>query len=133
MTIRNLRQMLTHVGDQEMTIKQLRDILFEVEDQDAELDRTQLEILTGEFGKCYYFTSEDEEHVRRFPANTSKSTFFRLVSKEIAFSDCSDVEVTRIVFNGIAYQYGGWKPGMLFIFTGEDGSTWTGCFPEFDH
>lgn len=46
MTIRELRQMLTSVDNQELTIKELRDILFEVEEQDEELTELQLTKLT---------------------------------------------------------------------------------------
>lgn len=37
MTIRELRQALTEINDQNMTVKELRAILFEQEDQDKEL------------------------------------------------------------------------------------------------
>jgi len=36
MTIRELRQALTHVDNQEMTIKELRELLFEEDDQEQE-------------------------------------------------------------------------------------------------
>lgn len=49
MTMRELRQMLTEVENQNMTVKELRAILFEVEDQDAELKPADLMKLT--FGK----------------------------------------------------------------------------------
>ena len=49
MTIRELRQMLTHVDNQEMTIRDLRNILFEIEDQEQELD--EVEVLKITFGK----------------------------------------------------------------------------------
>lgn len=38
MTIRELRQVLTHVDNQEMTIKELRALLFEEDDQEQEAD-----------------------------------------------------------------------------------------------
>lgn len=37
MTIRELRQSLTEINNQDMTIRELRSILFEQEDQDKEL------------------------------------------------------------------------------------------------
>jgi hypothetical protein len=37
MTIRELREMLFNVENQELTVKELRAILFEVEEQDKEL------------------------------------------------------------------------------------------------
>lgn len=42
MSARELREMLTEVGNQNMTVKELRAILFEMEDQDAELDTKNL-------------------------------------------------------------------------------------------
>lgn len=46
MTVRELRQMLFNVDNQELTVKELRDILFDVKEQDNELTDTQLTILT---------------------------------------------------------------------------------------
>ena len=37
MTIRELRQVLTEIENQNMTVKELRAILFEQEDQDREI------------------------------------------------------------------------------------------------
>lgn len=42
MTIRELRQKLFEIEDQQMTVEELRHILFEVEDQDAELEPDDL-------------------------------------------------------------------------------------------
>lgn len=42
MTARELRQILTAVGKQEMTVKELRNILFEMEDQDKELSEVDI-------------------------------------------------------------------------------------------
>ncbi|MCX4355882.1 MAG: hypothetical protein OSJ43_06610 [Oscillospiraceae bacterium] len=49
MTVRELRQLLTEVENQEMTVKELRAILFEQEDQDKELEATDLFTIT--YGK----------------------------------------------------------------------------------
>ena len=49
MTVRELRQMLTEVENQEMTVKELRAILFEQEEQDKELEASDL--LTMTYGK----------------------------------------------------------------------------------
>lgn len=46
MTVRELRQMLFHVSNQQMTVKELRDLLFEVEDQDNVLEDTDITRLT---------------------------------------------------------------------------------------
>lgn len=37
MTVRELRELLFHVDNQEMTVKELRNILFKVENQDDEM------------------------------------------------------------------------------------------------
>lgn len=42
MTIRELRQKLFEIEDQQMTVEEFRHILFEVEDQDAELEPDDL-------------------------------------------------------------------------------------------
>ena len=133
MTVRELRQMLTNVEDQDMTIRQLRDILFDVEDQDEKLEDTAVARMTSEFSTCYYYEIEGESGVRNFPATTRKSQFFGEVSECIAMSDCSGEEVTKIVYKGVQYWYDGWKPGMLFTYHGEDGGTFEGCYPRLDH
>ena len=46
MTVRELRQMLTHVNDQSMTIKELRAILFREEEQDKELTDADMIAMT---------------------------------------------------------------------------------------
>lgn len=133
MTIRELRQMLTNVEDQDMTIRQLRRILYEIEDQDKALEGTDLARLTSSVSTCYHYEIEGEKGVRNYPATTSKAQFFGEVSECIAMSDCTDEEVTKIVYKGVRYKYHGWQPGMLFTYHGEDGSTFEGCYPQFDH
>lgn len=49
MTIRELRQALTEVDNQQMTVKELRDILFEIENQDKVIEDN--DILKITFGK----------------------------------------------------------------------------------
>lgn len=46
MTYRELRQMLTHVDNQQMTVKELRALLFQVEEQDEELTDSDMRVLT---------------------------------------------------------------------------------------
>lgn len=48
MTVRELRQLLFQVQDQELTVKELRAILFQVLQQDEEITELQLRRLTGE-------------------------------------------------------------------------------------
>lgn len=49
MTIRELRQVLTEVDNQQMTVKELRDILFEIDNQDKVIEDN--DILKITFGK----------------------------------------------------------------------------------
>mgnify|MGYP001106687189 FL=1 len=48
MTIRELRQALTEIDNQNMTVKELRAILFEQEEQDKTLDEMDLFKMTYE-------------------------------------------------------------------------------------
>lgn len=48
MTIRELRQMLTEIDNQNMTVKELRAILFEQEEQDKEICPNDLLKMTTE-------------------------------------------------------------------------------------
>lgn len=46
MTVRELRNMLFNVDDQELTVKELRAILFEIDEQDEEITEAQMFRLT---------------------------------------------------------------------------------------
>lgn len=46
MTYRELRQMLTHIGNQQMTVRELRALLFQVEEQDEEMTDVDMIVLT---------------------------------------------------------------------------------------
>ena len=46
MTVRELRNMLFNVDNQELTIKELRAILFEIDKQDEEITESQMLKLT---------------------------------------------------------------------------------------
>ena len=46
MTVRELREMLFNVENQELTVKELRAILFEVEEQDEKLETIDMIKLT---------------------------------------------------------------------------------------
>jgi len=64
-----------------------------------------------------------------------RNLFFRKVAERIAFADCSDEQVSEIVFDGEPCHYTGWQPGMVIEFasdiTGE--IVYSGSFPEWDH
>lgn len=63
----------------------------------------------------------------------SMNEFFRQVSYAICYGDCTDYEVTEIVFDDELWHYAGWRPGMEFTYTSDSGDTWTAFFPEWEH
>lgn len=63
----------------------------------------------------------------------SMNEFFRQVSHEICFGDCTDCEVTEIVFNNDHWHYAGWRPKMEFAYISDSGEIWTEFFPEWEH
>ena len=78
----------------------------------------------------YYEYDFDGEHVVIDCSEYDQWPFFRTVAAELAMSDCSNVDVTKIVYQGTEYRYAGWKPGMEFTFinkndpTAESYTTW---------
>lgn len=46
MTVRELRNILTEVENQEMTVRELREILFEIDEQDQEISERKLAEIT---------------------------------------------------------------------------------------
>lgn len=63
-----------------------------------------------------------------------KSAFFYVVSKHIAFSDCSGEDIISIYFEGKEIKYVGWQRDMKFEYKDLDGETvWVGYFEEWDH
>lgn len=133
MTIRELRKILTSVDNQELTVKQLRDILFEVEEQDSELTDVGMMELTGDASTYYEYEIEGKKVVRKFLPTTKALAFFHEVSGRISMSDCSDENVTKIVYRGEDFQYMGWLPDEMFNFKGASGETKCFHFPEFEH
>lgn len=51
MTVRELRNMLFNVDNQELTVKELRAILFEIEEQDKEFSEVEMFKLTRSLNK----------------------------------------------------------------------------------
>ncbi len=82
-----------------------------------------------------YFVSEfnGKKTVHTFPDDVPMSDFFRNVTKAIAYSDCTEEDITEIVFQDESFEYLGWQPGMVYQYNGCAGSSWEGCFPEWDH
>ena len=60
--------------------------------------------------------------------------FFIQVSKAIAFDDCTDIIIEKIVFRGKEVHYAGWQPGMMYEYKDAAGNiVWARAFPEWDH
>lgn len=58
----------------------------------------------------------------------------RKVCQIIAFSDCTDERVTKIVYRGREIEYIGWQPGMKYEFADSNGIIrYSASFPEWDH
>ena len=67
--------------------------------------------------------------------NWDANEFFRAVSYEITFSDCSCRSVDIIVFNGKKVEYDRQRPGMVYTYyiANTQEEIWEGSFPEWDH
>lgn len=64
----------------------------------------------------YYVYEFEDEVITKDLSDYDLWPFFRMVAAEIAMSDCSGANVTKIVYKGNEYYYAGWKPGMEFEF-----------------
>ena len=84
---------------------------------------------------CFYAMKiDDETFVHGYGSNTSKDNFFTDVAEKIAFDDCGDYAITKIVWQGQEIHYVGWQPGMKYEFMNDAGEiAWCGYFPEWDH
>ena len=85
----------------------------------------------------YEYDFENEHYVKdlsELPKN-DLWCFWNTVAMEICMSDCSDVEVTRIVWQGREFRYVGWRPGMEYTFECIDNpeETYTLWLPHMDH
>lgn len=69
MTVRELREMLFNVENQEMTVRELRELLFNVDDQDEELTESQLMKLT-----------KTEETVEEAPKKSTNKVYIASVT-----------------------------------------------------
>ena len=83
----------------------------------------------------YYEYDLDGEH---FIKDLSGKPFYEaitMVAIEITMSDCTDVDVTKIVIDGKEYRYVGWQPNMLREFyNAADPEDRVQIFlPQYDH
>ena len=86
--------------------------------------------------KASYFVIYDidrEKHMREFDKFEQMMNW---ICREIAFSDCTDIEFDMIYALGMQIHYMGWRPQMQMTFyAGEDkhNIVWDNYYPEYDH
>lgn len=74
----------------------------------------------------------EPDYIRR--ACSDGEIMMRRVSQIIAFSDCTDERITKIVYNGVEIEYTGWQPGNVMEYADKnDNVVWSGCFPQWEH
>lgn len=85
--------------------------------------------------KSYFIIDYDGDQVTYDRSNTELWAFFREVAIHFAMRDCSDEEISKVVYNGNEYRYSGWAPGMEFTFynVADPEDTYTLWLPEYDH
>ena len=80
--------------------------------------------------------NRDEFLVKSFYLYEMERMFYE-ICRTIGFSDCTDIEIDEIVYNGRPVRYCGWMPGMRmkFVFADTDYEevVWDRCYPEWDH
>lgn len=79
--------------------------------------------------------ADGSQLVDAFARDCTMYRFFTAVSRALAFSDCTNADVVKIVYHGVEYVYEGWKPGEVFTYhAANDASVrWENDYPEFDH
>lgn len=88
----------------------------------------------------YYIRSkiEDEEYLDFY---SSLDELLTAASKICAFDDCCPQEILEVRGDGYEWCYGGWAPGMKYLWYPLDGKdympreigAWVRYFPEWDH
>ena len=83
----------------------------------------------------YYEYDFEGEHFVKDMSGKSLLEVFSTVAIEITMSDCSGVNVTRIVFEGNDWRYAGWQPDMLReIYRADDPDERINIWlPQYDH
>ena len=79
--------------------------------------------------------ADGSQLVDAFARDCTMYRFFTAVSRALAFSDCTNADVEKIVYQGIEYVYEGWKPGELYTYHAVNDASvrWENDYPEFDH
>ena len=118
------------------------DMYQSIADVEQDLDILAESLAEGEIDEninyyeytIYDFDEEKDIVVHKVYTREESEKMMRNVSKTIAFSDCSDERVTKIVYRGRELTYAGWQPGMVYEFIDSNGVVmWSAAFPEYDH
>ena len=108
---------------------------------EQDLDTLAASLLEGEVDESInYFEyelledfGEPHKYIRNYGVVGSE-VMMRKVCQIIAFSDCTDERVTKIIYKGREIEYVGWQPGMKYEFADSNGVVvWSASFPEWDH
>lgn len=74
------------------------------------------------------------EVVHKVFTREQSEEMMRMVCKTLAFSDCTDERITKIVYRGCEIEYIGWQPGMVYEFADSNGVVqYSAAFPCWDH
>ena len=85
--------------------------------------------------ETYYIYECEDRETKVNREGTKLWPFFREIAALIAMSDCSAKNIVKIVFEGKAFHYAGWKPGMEFTFIDDSDAenTYTTWMEHLDH
>lgn len=54
-------------------------------------------------------------------------------SRMMAFNDCEPFDSMTVTSYDSEWHYMGWQPGMKYEWEDDNGRTWVGYYPEWDH
>lgn len=86
--------------------------------------------------KSYYtFTMDDDENNIVEFESPSLAEFLGQVAMEECMSDCSGVNITKIVYEGHEWRWVGWLPDMEYTFVRVDDPKleWSVWLPHMEH
>ena len=118
------------------------DMYQSIADVEQDLDALAESLAEGEIDEninyyeytIYDFDEEDDIVIHKTYTREESEKMMRIVSKTLAFSDCSDERITKIVYHGRELNYTGWQPGMVYEYVDSNGVVMlSASFPEWDH
>lgn len=113
-----------------------------IADVEQDLDTLAISLAEGEIDEnvnyyeyCFYdYDNEIEETVHKSYTKAEAEIMMRRICKVLAFSDCTDEHIGKIVYRGREVEYIGWQPGMVYEFADSNGVVrYSAAFPEYDH